>query len=111
MQWYFALTEDSTAFRQYAEMVMVAVHTAQKVTSLEPHCIYDGAENDFTAWLAEGGGGIVRHRSFVGGALGGIGRPKSNPHLGGGVLGAVSPGEVPGDVRGRGRGRYPDCGG
>ncbi|MEY2528970.1 MAG: hypothetical protein QOJ05_1060, partial [Verrucomicrobiota bacterium] len=28
MLWFFALTEDSTAFRQYAEMIMVAVHTA-----------------------------------------------------------------------------------
>ena len=55
MEWYFALTEDSTAFRQYAEMIMVAVHTARKVTSLEPHCIYDGKENEFTAWLTKRG--------------------------------------------------------
>ena len=62
MEWYFALTEDSTAFRQYAEMIMVAVHTARKVTSLEPHCIYDGNENDFTNWLRKHEVRIIRHR-------------------------------------------------
>jgi len=34
MHWFFALTEDSTAFREYADMIMVAVHTARKFTSL-----------------------------------------------------------------------------
>ena len=51
MLWFFALTEDSTAFRQYAEMLMVAVHTARKFTSLVPYFIYDGSDNDFTVWL------------------------------------------------------------
>ena len=109
MQWYFALTEDSTAFRQYAEMVMVAVHTAQKVTSLEPHCIYDGAENDFTAWLAKRGVEIVRHRSFVREALEELGRQKGNPHLGAALSGAFSRIELPEIVRGSGRVLYTDC--
>ena len=65
MQWFFALTEDSTAFQPYAEMIMVAVHTARKFTSLVPHCIYDGAENEFTAWLMKNDVRIVQHRSFL----------------------------------------------
>ena len=95
MQWYFALTEDSTAFRQYAEMVMVAVHTARKHTTLEPHCIYDGAENDFTAWLTKSGVRIVRHRSFVREALEELGRQKQNPHLAAALSGAFSRIELP----------------
>ena len=81
MQWFFALTEDSTAFRQYAEMIMVAVHTAKKFTSLVPNCIYDGGDNDFTAWLTKHGVRIVPHRSFVREPLAELGRRKGNPHL------------------------------
>jgi hypothetical protein len=65
MQWFFSLTEDSTAFQQYAEMIMVAVHTAQKFTSLVPFCLYDGNENDFTEWLTKREVRIVPHRSFL----------------------------------------------
>ncbi len=95
MQWYFALTEDSTAFRQYAEMVMVAVHTAQKHTGLEPHCIYDGKENEFTAWLKKRGVRIIAHRSFVRGALEDLGRQEQNPHLAAALSGAFSRIELP----------------
>lgn len=95
MQWYFALTEDSTAFRQYAEMIMVAVHTAEKFTSLEPHCLYDGGENDFTAWLTKHNVEIVRHRSFVREALTELGRQKGNPHLAAALSGAFSRVELP----------------
>ena len=112
MQWYFALTEDSTAFRQYAEMVMVAVHTARKRTGLEPHCIYDGNENDFTAWLKKRGVRIIRHRSFVRGALEELGRQKQNPHLAAALSGAFSRVELPEIVQqtnGRGRVLYTDC--
>jgi lipopolysaccharide biosynthesis glycosyltransferase len=112
MQWYFALTEDSTAFRQYVEMVMVAVHTAKKVTSLEPHCIYDGNDNDFTAWLGKHGVRIVRHRSFVREALEELGRRKGNPHLAAALSGAFSRIELPDIVKensGGGRVLYTDC--
>ena len=112
MQWYFALTEDSTAFRQYAEMAMVAVHTAKKVTSLEPHCIYDGHENDFTAWLTKRGVRIIRHRSFVREALEELGRRKENPHLAAALSGAFSRIELP-EIGNRtadaGRILYTDC--
>ena len=112
MQWFFALTEDSTAFRQYAEMVMVAVHTARKFTSLAPHCIYDGGENDFTDWLTKHDVEIIRHRSYVRDALEELGRRKENPHLGPALSGAFSRVELPAIVHGLGgaaRVLYTDC--
>jgi len=112
MEWYFALTEDSTAFRQYAEMIMVAVHTARKVTSLEPHCIYDGNENDFTTWLRRRDVRIIRHRSFVREGLEELGHQKRNPHLAAALSGAFSRIELPEIVeRGNGSDRvlYTDC--
>jgi hypothetical protein len=112
MQWYFALTEDSTAFRQYAEMIMVAVHTARKHTALEPHCIYDGNENEFTAWLTKHGVRIVRHRSFVREALTELGRKKENPHLAAALSGAFSRVELPeivDQMGGNARVLYTDC--
>jgi lipopolysaccharide biosynthesis glycosyltransferase len=108
MQWYFALTEDSTAFRQYAEMIMVAVHTARRVTSLEPHCIYDGRENDFTAWLTKRGVRIIPHRSFVREQLEELGRRKGNSHLAAALSGAFSRIELPEIVAGD-RVLYTDC--
>ena len=112
MHWFFALTEDSTAFRQYAEMIMVAVHTARKFTSLIPHCIYDGGENDFTGWLVKRGVDIVRHRSFVREPLAELGRRKGNPHLAAALSGAFSRVELPDIVaglEGAGRVLYTDC--
>lgn len=112
MQWFFALTEDSTAFRQYADMVMVAVHTARKFTSLEPHCIYDGADNEFTGWLSKHDVRIVRHRSFVRAQLEELGRQKANPHLAAALSGAFSRVELPELVEGLGgpeRILYTDC--
>lgn len=113
MRWFFALTEDSTAFRQYAEMVMVAVHTAQKHTALEPHCIYDGKDNDFTVWLRKRDVRIVPHRSFVRDALEELGRQKQNPHLAAALSGAFSRIELPEIARQMGGGSirvlYTDC--
>jgi lipopolysaccharide biosynthesis glycosyltransferase len=112
MRWYFALTEDSTAFRQYAEMVMVAVHTAGKMTALEPHCIYDGSENEFTAWLRKRGVQIIPHRSFVREALEELGRERRNPHLAAALSGAFSRIELPEIVErsgGADRVLYTDC--
>src|SRR6266576_863051 len=108
MQWYFALTEDSTAFRQYAEMIMVAVHTAQQHTTLQPHCIYDGGDNDFTAWLTKRGVRIIQHRSFVRDALEELGRRKGNPHLAAALSGAFSRVELP-EIVTSGRILYTDC--
>lgn len=112
MHWFFALTEASTAFRQYAEMVMVAVHTAQRHTSLVPHCIYDGSENEFTEWLAKREVRIVRHRSFVHDQLVELGQRKGNPHLAAALAGAFSRVELPDLVTRLGdpaRILYTDC--
>ncbi|HZE57808.1 MAG TPA: hypothetical protein VE031_08130 [Chthoniobacterales bacterium] len=108
MEWYFALTEDSTAFRQYAEMIMVAVHTAQQHTTLQPHCLYDGGDNDFTAWLTKRGVRIIQHRSFVRDALEELGRRKGNPHLAAALSGAFSRVELP-EIVTNGRILYTDC--
>ncbi len=88
MLWFFALTEDSTAFRQYAEMLMVAVHTARKFTSLVPYFIYDGSDNDFTVWLRKHDVRIIRHRSLFRDALAELGRKKGNPHFEAALSGA-----------------------
>jgi len=112
MKWFFALTEDSTAFPQYADMIMVAVHTARKFTSLVPHCIYDGGDNDFTEWLTKHDVRIIRHRSFVREALTELGQQKGNPHLAAALSGAFSRVELPEIVSGLGgaaRVLYTDC--
>ena len=112
MPWFFALTEDSTAFQQYAEMVMVAVHTARKFTSLVPSCIYDGKQNDFTQWLAKHDVRIIQHRSFLRDNLAELGRAKRNPHLASALSGAFSRVELPEIVEklgSAGRVLYTDC--
>ena len=91
---------------------MVAVHTARKFTALEPHCLYDGAENDFTAWLTKHGVRVVPHRSFVRDALTDLGQRKNNPHLAAALSGAFSRVELPEIVAETGseeRVLYTDC--
>jgi len=110
MDWFFALTEDSSAFVHYAEMIMVAVHTARKFTSLVPHCIYDGGDNDFTDWLSKHDVHIIRHRSFLREPLAELGRRKGNPHLAAALAGAFSRVELPDLVSPSvGRVLYTDC--
>lgn len=91
---------------------MVAVHTAQKFTSLVPHCLYEGGENDFTEWLTKRGVRIVPHRSFVRESLAELGRRKGNPHLAPALAGAFSRVELPDIVArlgGAARILYTDC--
>src|SRR5438045_7479777 len=112
MQWFFSLTEDSTAFRPYVEMIMVAVHTARKFTSLVPYCIYDGKDNDFTEWLTKRDVRIIRHRSFLRESLVELGRRKGNPHLAPALSGAFSRVELPeivAQLDDTGRVLYTDC--
>ena len=112
MLWFFALTEDSTAFRQYAEMLMVAVHTARKFTSLVPYFIYDGSDNAFTVWLRKHDVRIIRHRSLFRDALAELGRKKGNPHFEAALSGAFSRVELPeivASLDGAERVLYTDC--
>ncbi len=74
---------------------MVAVHTARKFTSLVPNCVYDGGDNDLTAWLKKHNVRIVRHRSFIREQLTELGRQKDNPHLAAGLAGAFARVELP----------------
>lgn len=95
MDWYCALTEDSPGFRQYSEMVMVAVYTARKFTSLRPHLIYDGKDNEFTAWLDRHDVKIVRHRSFMREELAKLGQREKNPYIEAVISGAFLRVELP----------------
>ncbi|HEX8897743.1 MAG TPA: hypothetical protein VF751_03520, partial [Chthoniobacterales bacterium] len=75
----------------------------------EPHCIYDGGENEFTAWLKKRGVRIIRHRSFVREALEELGRRKANPHMAAALSGAFSRIELPEIVETNERILYTDC--
>ena len=65
MQWFLALAEASPAFKQYGDMAKVAIHTAQRHTSLQPHFLYRGGENDLTQWLRDRSIPIIHCRSFL----------------------------------------------
>jgi hypothetical protein len=65
MRWFFALNEASTSFWEYANLVQVAVHSAQTRTTLTPVCLYDGDDNTLTAWLKSAGVTIIRRRTFL----------------------------------------------
>ena len=95
MDWFCALTEDSISFREYSEMVMVAVYTARKFTSLRPHLIYDGKDNEFTAWLDRHGVKIIRHRSIFREELARLGEREKNPRIEAVISGAFLRVELP----------------
>ncbi|MCF3651818.1 hypothetical protein [Synoicihabitans lomoniglobus] len=65
MRWFFALNEASASFWDYANLVQVAVHSARTRTSLQPVCLYDGNDNQLTAWLEATGVRIIRRRTFL----------------------------------------------
>ena len=72
LKWFFALGEDTPAGKQYGEMAKVAVLTALRHTSLQPHCIYDGEENSFTRWLRDREIPVIFHRSSLAPAFPGL---------------------------------------
>src|ERR1051325_11947717 len=77
MQWFLALAESSPAFKQYGEMAKVAIHTALRPTSLRPHFLYDGGENELTRWLRERAVPIIPCQTFL---LAEISRLRCGPH-------------------------------
>ncbi len=95
MRWFFALNQASSAFSEYADLVKVSVHTAQKHTSLIPHCLYDGAECDLTDWLRGRGVTIIPCRSQFYPALERLAQIKSDPYYLTGGAGAFLRLEIP----------------
>jgi hypothetical protein len=81
MQWFLALNEGCPAFEQYAQMARVAIHTALRCTSLRPHFLYDGGENEFTRWLRHREVPIIRCRTSLFTDLVDLGRRKNDPNL------------------------------
>lgn len=63
MKWFFGVNDFSNYFENYSQLIKVAVYTANKNTTLEPFCIYDGQENELTKWLRKNNVNIIFHRS------------------------------------------------
>jgi hypothetical protein len=81
MQWFIGINEGCPAWKEYSDMAKVAIHTALRHTSLEPHCIYDGDENDFTAWLRRREVRIIPWRTVYYDDLKQLGERRGNPML------------------------------
>lgn len=81
MQWFIGINEGCPAWKPYAEMAKVAIHTALDRTSLQPHCLYDGGPNEFTDWLDQRGVPIIRWRTFLYDDLKEFGERRGNPQL------------------------------
>ncbi len=81
MQWFIGINEGCPAFKQYADMAKVALHTARRHTSLQPHVLYDGGENVFTRWLRDREIPIIHRRTFLREALEELSARKSDPAL------------------------------
>lgn len=79
MQWFLALNEGCPAFKQYAEMARVAIHTALQHTSLRPHFLYDGGENEFTRWLRDREVPIIQCRTSLFADLTDLARRQNDP--------------------------------
>lgn len=64
MKWFFALSEASLGHRDHdwISLIRGAVMSARQNTTLRPHFIYDGAENELTAELRSLGVVVIHHR-------------------------------------------------
>lgn len=87
MQWVIALNDAGPAFPQYSDLAKVAIHTARERTSLVPHLIYDGKENDFTRWARSRGVRILPWRSALFTELTALGRTLPNQGFAGALPG------------------------
>src|SRR5438046_950899 len=89
MKWFIALNHAGHNFDDYADLAKVAIHSAQRFTKLEPHCLYDGPDCDFTAWLARCNVPILHHRFFLYDRLADVARRRGDPRvlaIGGGAF-------------------------
>lgn len=59
MKWYFACNDKS---HDLFPLIKGAVNSALQNTTLEPHFIYDGENNELTEWLTEKGVKVIHHR-------------------------------------------------
>ena len=59
MKWYFASNDKSEDF---FPLIKAAVNSALENTTLEPHFLYDGEDNELTQWLVGKGVKIIKHR-------------------------------------------------
>lgn len=54
MKWFLGLSEYTTTFNAYSEMVKVAIISALKNTKLEPYFIFNGSsQNNLVDWLVK----------------------------------------------------------
>lgn len=81
MKWFFALNEDAGNFEPIAQMIKVAVYSARRHTSLEPHFLYDGKSNHLTQWLETRGVTIIPCRSYLYPHLEDLARRGNKPHI------------------------------
>jgi len=63
MKWFFSLNDSGKKASEYQKQAKVAVCSAKKNTSLEPYCLYDGVESEFTVWLRAQGVTVYFHRT------------------------------------------------
>lgn len=63
MKWFFSLNDSGKKASAYQKQAKVAVSSAKANTSLEPYCLYDGEESDFTIWLKAQGVTVYFHRT------------------------------------------------
>ena len=59
MKWYFACNDKS---QNIYPLIEGAVNSVLQNTTLEPHFIYDGEENELTEWLRQKSVKIIHHR-------------------------------------------------
>lgn len=59
MKWYFACNDKS---EEFFPLIKGAVASALQNTTLNPYFIYDGVENELTAWLRKKGVNIINHK-------------------------------------------------
>lgn len=67
MKWFFATNQQSleNPIDDWTSLIKVAVLSAQANTTLEPHFLYDGENNELTQWLEDRSIPIIRHRTSL----------------------------------------------
>lgn len=69
MKWYFAINEFGTG-SDIGHLAKLAVNSARRFTDLEPHMLYYGNRNKFTAWMERHGVTVIDTKPTFERALG-----------------------------------------